>query len=709
MKKLAAILSFALTFPAVALTLRSEVPVSEPVYEVAPNITRGGAQIATNGDQYLAVWTDYREGNLPAVYAARLLADGTVLDPLGIRIEQDAQAGPVVWTGTKYLIAYEHNQGLDSYVRTLTTDGVFGEPIAVGKSARYGSMATNGTNVLLVLPEKAMLLDLEGNKLRDVALAPVQYNYFQTRIAAAGSTYLVAAATPDVTVQAVSSDGSVSAAKTLFVPITETKVDVASDGERFLVVYPNGTMYAQLVTKAGTLEGPPQAVTPLTNTNYPSVEWRGGEYLVMFHDRNEYAHVVQRVTQDGAPVGTFKHLPHDYNADVDIASQGRSGIALFGGKVTAGLFDDSSLTGDGVFRREVGVAVTAPPQLNVRLARIGDGTVTAWVEGSRVMLSRGAGTTPVAVTGSAFSLIDVLVDRSNIIWVLWQGNSAQWVGLSRFFGDLTAVDPGPILVETPGYVSIDAAAAGEGVIALAYQYGEYNAYTNVGALLLWETGNGVARKDVQLTGQAFADYGPTVVFDGSAFVYAWSHAKGDFPESLDDPAPEIELLGARVTPAGQLLDAAPVHIADDIGVVAQIDSAVGANGVAFAWQSDRRTTRAALFNGTEVDLGGTATTLAELAPHKGGFLLVRGTAGTAPELSQAEYLVLGANLAVSDAGTLLEFQGSPYFRPIDVDVVGGDQPLFAYARVANDGRYGHVMRVFTRRTGERVTKRRALR
>lgn len=710
MKKLVAVLLFALAVPAVAapLTLRSEVPVSAPAYGVAPNITRANAQIATNGDQYLAVWTDYREANVPAVYAARLRADGSVIDPFGIRVAADAFAGPIVWTGTKYLLTYENPRTYDSYIRSMTIDGVFGEPMPIGKSVLGGSMGANGTNVLLVLPASAMLLDLEGNKLRDVTLAPTPNGYYYTRIAAAGSTYLVAAALPGIMVQTVSSDGTVGAPRTLFEPATHTTIDVASDGERFLLVYPIGYMYAQVLSKAGVPEGPAQALGPLGNTNYPSVEWRGVEYLLVYHDRNDYTHIVQRVAWNGVPVGDFKRLPHDYNSDVDIASQGRSGIALYGGQITAGVFDDASLSSDEIFRRQVAVAVTAPPQQNVRIARIGDGTVTAWTEGGHIMLSRGAGTTPVAVAGSSFSLMDVLVDRSNIIWVLWQGSAFPSVGISRFFADLTPVDPAPIYVETPCCLALDAAAAGDGVIALAYHYGEVDAFTNVGALLLWETGNGIARKDVQLTGQEFADYGPTVAFDGSAFVYAWSHAKSADTGHSGDPLPEIELVGARVSPAGQLLDANPVHIADDIGVVTHLDSAAGANGVAFAWQSDGRTTRAALFNGTSIDLGGSATRLAELAPHNGGFLLVRGTVRPSPELSDIDYVLLGSNLTVTGSASLPPFETTQYVRGIDIDVVGGDQPVFVYARVANEGVYGHVLRVFERKTGA-ATRRRVVR
>ncbi len=715
MKKLAAFLLFVLTIPAAArpLTIRGEVPVSVPVYGVDGN-GRSDARIATNGDQYLAVWTDLREGGKPSVYAARIQSDGTILDPLGIRIAQGAFAGPVVWTGSKYLVSHQDERGSNSYVRTLTTDGVVGEPIAVGRDVRGGSMAGNGTNVLLVLPSEAMLLDLEGHKLRGVELAklpatPYPALYFHTRIAVAGSTYLVVAAVPDVIVQAVSSGGTVGAARTLAVPITYTTIDVASDGERFLVVYPNGQLYTQLLTSAGVPDGPARKITGLGNTNYPSLEWRDGEYLLMFNDGNELSHVAVRIAADGTPVGKLKYLEQDHSPEVDIATNGRGGIVLFSGELTAGVFDDSSVAGDGVFRRVVDVAVTARPQRNVRIAHLGKGSVTAWDEGGGILLSSGAGTAPVMVAEETFGLIDVLVDRSNVIWVLWHGRTSTWIGLSRFLEDLTPVDPGPIYFEAPGHFSVDAAAAGEGVIALAYEYGELEAFPNVGAMLLWETGTGIARKDVQLTGEAFADYSPTVAFDGSAFVYAWSHAKGAFPEYNDQPSPEIELVGARVTPGGVLLDATPVRIAEDIGWVAQIDSAPGANGVAFAWQSYERTTRAALFNGTGVDLGGPSTDLGELAPHNGGFLLVRGIMRPAPGLTEAEYVVLGPSLAVSATGTLPPWTSGRFLKPFDIDVIGGASPVFAYSRVTDDSQYGNVLRVFVRQAVPTPTKRRVIR
>jgi hypothetical protein len=292
--------------------------------------------------------------------------------------------------------------------------------------------------------------------------------------------------------------------------------------------------------------------------------------------------------------------------------------------------------------------------------------------------------------------------------VIWESYTSNRIALSRFWGDLTPIDPGPISFELPGLSWAPSVAAGDGVIAVAYQVGDVFG-EDVAAMLLRETGHGIARKDIRLTTQQFADYRPAVAFDGSAFVFGWSHAKGAFPEYAHLPHPEIELVGARVTPDGGLLDASPVLIANDIGYIAKIDSARGANGVAFAWQAYERPMRAALFNGTAVDLGGPQMSLGELESHDGGFLLVRGTAGLPPALTQAEYLVLRADLSLNASGTLPAYEGNSQQVPFDIDVIGGPSPVFAYSKYANEGRYGHVARVFVRRTGEAPSRRRVVR
>ncbi|HEX6099875.1 MAG TPA: hypothetical protein VF432_26415 [Thermoanaerobaculia bacterium] len=708
-KSLIALLLFALTIPAFAapFALRSEVPVSEPVYGAVREISRSGVRMATDGNEYLAVWTDSREGGEPSLYAARLRADGTVVDPLGIRIANNAHAGPVVWTGSKYLIAFEQGYGYQAYVRTMTPDGVFGEPIEVGRYASFASMATNGTNVLLVLSDEAMLLDLEGRKLKSVPLAPGHYSY--ARVAEAGGTYLVAAPLQGVTVQTVSSDGAVGAVQQLSAPLDFTRVDVASDGERFFVTWADHQIKAQFVTRAGVPEGPVRTLAYKANSNWPRASWVDGEYLVVFSETNEPAHYAVRVAADGTVADPThpKRLGRDIEAEVEIVARGRSGIAMFRG-LRAALFDDASLEEDTLFRRVVEVGITARPQTNVHLARLGDGYVAAWEEDDRIFLSTAAGTTPVAVVGSDSKLVDVLVDQSHVIWVIWASETD--FHLTRFWPSLEAIDAQPVWIDAPGAPYVSTAAAANGVIALAYEVSDPQAdVRDLAALLLWETGSGLARRDVLLTTESFADFSPAVAFDGTAFVYGWFHAKGEEPPYLQ-PSPPTELVAARVSLDGDLLDATPVRLADDAGTTWQIDAARGANGVAFAWQAGGGKTRLTLFGGSSVvELEGAGRTLGELTPHDGGFLLVRGISRRTPALTEVEYLLLGANLSVAATGTLPPYEADNYWKDFDIDVIGGASPVFAYAKSANDAKYGHVPRVFVRRTGEAPPRRRALR
>ena len=153
MKRLAIVLLFACnTFAAAPFLLRPELPLSEPEYGLLPS-GHSNPHIATNGSDYLVVWTDSRGGGEPAVWAARMRPDGTLLDPTGIRVAASGQAGGVVWTGSHYLIAYDVPLGPITYVRSMTVDGVFGEPVEVARDTVHfggmamGAIATGGVRV----------------------------------------------------------------------------------------------------------------------------------------------------------------------------------------------------------------------------------------------------------------------------------------------------------------------------------------------------------------------------------------------------------------------------------------------------------------------------------------------------------------------------------------------------------------------------------
>ncbi len=711
MKNVLAVLLFFLTIPAVAASfaVRPEVPISDPEYGVVPS-SRGGARIATDGDGYLVVWTDYRAGGEPAVWAARMRADGTLIDRTGLRVSGRGYAGPVVWTGSKYLIAYDEEPGLRTYVRTMTRDAVFGEPIEIanGPRARFGAMATNGTNVLLVHSEGAVLLDLEGNKRRNVGLTTAQ-GIYNPRVAAAGSTYLVALALPHVTTQTVSSAGEVGAVQTLAQRERFSRVGLATDGDRFLVVWPDQQLKSQFVGSDGTPVGTPQTLTTtLSNTEWPAAVWRDGEYFVTFSDTQEFGHYSLRVNANATAAGEPKRIDRRLFADPELAARGRSGIAILR-DLRAGVFDDGSVAADAPFRKVIDIPIAARPQANVHLARLGNGYVAAWEENEHILLSTVPGMTPVQVVGSAEPLIDVLVDRNEVIWVVW--GSEQWVAVTRYTPTLQPIDPAPVYFQTPG-TPHRAAAVGDGVVALSYEVSEAGDQdsADIAALLLRDAGTSLEREDVLLTTAPYHDGTVAVAFDGAAFVYGWVHLKGEIPEAhAAQPHPESEIVGARLMPSGDLLDPMPVPIASSVSPVYAIEAARGAGGVAFAWQVYAKSIQGALFRGPVRDFGGEGMHLGALASHDGGFLLVRGDARRTPEPTAVEYLVLGADLSVNGTGTLPPYEADAYWKWFDIDVAGGGEPVFAYARSATDGRYGHVSRVFVRRTGDGPPRRRAIR
>ena len=87
-----------------------ETPISDPVSGRGAS-WQSDPDWATDGRDFLLVWVDGRSGR-PAVYAARIAADGSVLDPDGILVSAAAEragAPAVAWTGDSYIVVWQQN------------------------------------------------------------------------------------------------------------------------------------------------------------------------------------------------------------------------------------------------------------------------------------------------------------------------------------------------------------------------------------------------------------------------------------------------------------------------------------------------------------------------------------------------------------------------------------------------------------------------
>jgi len=100
--------------------------------------------IASNGDDYLALWSDERD----ALYTGRVDAAGHPITPSGHKLAENA-AGRLTWAGDTYLTVY--CSGQYCYEQALDRDGIPSGPAtrieAVGSPRE---IASNGSSVVVL-------------------------------------------------------------------------------------------------------------------------------------------------------------------------------------------------------------------------------------------------------------------------------------------------------------------------------------------------------------------------------------------------------------------------------------------------------------------------------------------------------------------------------------------------------------------------------
>ncbi len=241
--------------------LSPEFGMGPPVY-VPADRERFGPLVASNGDGSLVVWTDMRTG-AARVWATRLDATGTVLDPAGLTLGADEPylsqlVAGVAWGGGSYLVTWSSTSGVDP------------------GSIRAARVAPNG-----------QILDPAGLHLADnISPGALQ-------VASNGSSFLVTwlNASSQLLATRVSAAGAVlDATPIVLAANTNAKSlgGVASDGNQFLVTWAEtrtgvaGDLYGARVSSAGQVLDP-EGTALLTG---PTDKWPqalvfgGGQYLL---------------------------------------------------------------------------------------------------------------------------------------------------------------------------------------------------------------------------------------------------------------------------------------------------------------------------------------------------------------------------------------------------------------------------------------------
>ncbi|WP_257449381.1 choice-of-anchor C family protein [Archangium lipolyticum] len=320
-------------------------------------LATSGPAVGYGGGKYLVVWEDVREG---AVYGSRMRPDGTLLDPVGFRInisdEIPGGTPSIAYDGENFVVVWEADgvsgvrvspdgTVLGPVFNVITSGEVF-EPVGIACSRELClvSFTVTGDDQSLiylrgVLPD-GTVIEEDGEERFHFLGDPRGYA-FDSSVAWNGREFLVVWSdsrggleTPDIYGARVAADGSVTAP--LGFPIStapgaQIDPDVTWTGRRFLTVWEDrrgggSDIFGARVrrdTRVDDPEGLPIATSSAAESA-PAVAHHNSKSLVVWRSLSEGTSSIRgaRITEDGEsrdPSGFQISSPGrdaDFNPDV---------------------------------------------------------------------------------------------------------------------------------------------------------------------------------------------------------------------------------------------------------------------------------------------------------------------------------------------------------------------------------------------------------
>ena len=441
--------------------------------------------VASNGQDYLAVWMDHRSGQTRDVYGTRVTAGGAVVDGDGLAIGVD--------TETFVMYPAAASDGADYFV-AWTAAGLYSN-----------SQQTRGTRVSSTLSGQAAVIDYPGTQL-----SPPN-GHMRPAIAHSGAGYLVVwdGVWDDRPGRRELYHCRIPGTQPERIPITgvassdQTEPAVASDGYDFLVVWtdtgPSGNaIYGVHVAADGTLldRTPLNIATAPRERGAPSVASNGQDYLVTWMDFRDInwdifgARVLSGAAGQSAvldPNGfAISQHPAFQNAP-DVASDGNDYLVVWRQALDGrGNVHGARVTNEAVVLDPAGIAIAtnAAEHYTPRAAGNEDGYLVVWAE------YRGA--TSWDVLGRRVSAAGAVLDASAL--VVSDGAREQY-------------DP-------------DVASDGDGYLVVWTDYRSNTSNDVYGARVTAE-GVTLDPAGIALTTHPAQQVGPKVAFDGANYVAVW--------------------------------------------------------------------------------------------------------------------------------------------------------------------------------------------
>jgi hypothetical protein len=548
--------------------------------------------VAWSGSQYLVVWRDDSAGLASDVRAARVAADGSIVDRISIVVTGGllAHTEPsVAWTGSQWLVAWTQDD-VDVHAATVGTDGSvtsLGALAATAVTERRPDVASDGAGALVVWQAggnlEAARFDGTGFAAPFTVAATAAPEEQPTVAAAPGGGYLVAweSGDPeDLRAQLVTSGGALSGAAFDLIAAAgpQTTPDAAFDGTDFLVAWNDGgdIRGARVSTAGAVLDAGGLSIAVSANAQYlPAVACDAASCMVAWHERvapDDDGVFGQRVDFTLASLGgqiTINDRLRNQRVPA-LAATATGFLAAWQDHVNGPqTIVMTPIAGDGAVSDAGGIVLNVADratQDTPAYARHAGGQLAIWSD-SRVLgddvLARRYDANGTRVDTSSFQVSTAAHDQTTpavdfdgtqyvAVWADARGTNYD-VYAARFGQDGTLSDPAGIPVSLANRHQIHPdVASGGGVSLLVWQDRQTGtSYDLMGAVL---APNGTLGATFPICAGAAEERQASAVWDpaSSLFVVAWADSRAG-----DD---EDDIYAARVTTNGDVREPCGVQV-----------------------------------------------------------------------------------------------------------------------------------------------------
>lgn len=505
--------------------------------------------VATNGTTFFTAWVADRNGDT-AVFGARLALDGTLLDPLGLRLAStDASYGSagVVWNGREWVVFGPESAGIvvtrvtsDGAVtstRHIAEPGVFLVNTAMWNGSQYAliirektSSGAVVTKLLVLAPnlaiEKTRALNEESARAGGVSLATDGTAFLLVWEVYKGAENYVVAQRLDSTGRATEEPRVVPlGAEPSGQYLGSFWPAVSWNGSGYTIVWMGSGIWGITMNALGEF-GTPFRITG-EQGSFPSIAWDGTQHVVTW-THVAYGSDVQfhlrgaRVT----PSGEVTPLP-----TLSTSGAGEAQAALAANHPQSGSNPSGFLGiwfGD-VFsgNRHASLTNRYFDQVRPLLAAGATKVLTTWGEGSGIYAARlgdggasldGAGIL-VGLTSRNEQLIpQVVASNGEVYLVVWQASNE--IRFARLSEDGTLIDPvGGVRLTDSGATIVGASDGRDFVVAWTENREGLNLYT-----LRIPAGGAVDLTPRQLTPSKLIQSAEAMLWTGDSYALVWQEA-----------------------------------------------------------------------------------------------------------------------------------------------------------------------------------------